>query len=291
MKFEDKKQDKINPDHYKEIMKDQEVLGPGYELERSQFFRHKYQYEIFDNELDKKLKEKDQVNFLTIGIGNLEEPLSFLSVAEKHAQEQEQNIQDILDLKMVDIRDKDEIKTEKNLGKDAFGNIREPDQAYKKSFDIIKTGKNKGEYQFNDNITTYISKKFNDPNKTKLNTPVEEFLNEHGNKKYDFVACNNVLQWLGYNYDNPLKSGAENKKEKNFQEFYQNIKKITDLVEPNGLLFIELPKSNMLKIINKVPEFKDKFEKIKKFTYRRKLTEQEKLLAKTKPDKEIKKTN
>lgn len=259
-------------------------------LDRSKFFRFRKDFEILNAELEEIFAgENKKFNFLDIGVGNMEEPLSFLSNIEHIASKKNLKLEDICDFEMVDIRHKEEIEMKVGLGKrvelGAFlteeqkGNKEKkpvmPPSGYEDFFDFSEED---GEYQFKEEVQTYLRDKIKDRSKSHLGLPVENFLQDNPLGKYDFVACNNVLQHLGgiEGYRSPIKDRGMPQEE--YKKYFDVVAKILESVKPGGVIFMHTPIDmtdnkgrGTADIVENLPIFKDNFEQVAVGVFKRKL--------------------
>lgn len=97
---------------YLEVLKEKGDRTVAAKLDRSEFFRFKGDYEVLTGELENILKEKSpHFSFLDIGVGNMEEPLSYLAVIQREAEKRNLKLEEICEFNMVDIRTQEEIKS------------------------------------------------------------------------------------------------------------------------------------------------------------------------------------
>lgn len=124
---------------------------------------------------------------LIVGVANAQEPFSYL--AEIKHLNQNEKLKNIIDLHCVDLKPKiSEQDLERNSYFDGYELI-----FGKTSFET------KNEYsrpKIKSEIFTYLKKVFNNPKKTKWDTPIEEFSASTKDKDFDLISINNVLCYI-----------------------------------------------------------------------------------------------
>ena len=284
----------INSGQYLQELK---VKSDNAQLERSNIFRYPKDNAVLSQEFSEAVQEGRRENVLIIGIGNLEEPLSYMAMAERAGRTQGKPISEIADLTMVDIRPAEEVAPKYGLGKiyesstgiklgGAFmteqtkgqftEKARTPEAEYE---DVFVYNEISGEYEFNDQIKEFVSQNVQNPEKTHFNTPIESYTAKHPNDQYDIVACNNVLQHLGgvSQYKSPFREiGLP---PESYQDYLNVVKGVVNKVKEGGTLIIHTGGStkelspmeeNGDEVLSWIPEFNDQFEQVQKGVYRRK---------------------
>ncbi|MFH1030118.1 MAG: hypothetical protein V1770_02565 [bacterium] len=282
IKIEDKNE-------YLEALKEKGDRTVAAKLDRSEFFRFKGDYEVLTGELENILKEKSpHFSFLDIGVGNMEEPLSYLAVIHYETEKRDHKLEDICEFDMVDIRPKEEIKMKSSLGKGPkFGAFlpeekkspatiepRLPKKGYEHFFEFSEA---KGEYEFKTEVVGYLEKQLNNQDRAHFGIPVENFLRDL-KIRYDFIACNNVLQHLGGidDYRSPVKDKGLPQEE--YKKYFDVASKILNAVKPGGIIFMHTS-GDMTDnegrgtgdIIGDLPFFKENFEQVALGVFRRKV--------------------
>lgn len=245
--------------------------GNAANLHRSEFFRHKEDYDFFIELVNDAIENGKPLKFLEIGVGNMEEPVSFLATA--YANSNGMKLEDIVDMEIVELEKKENRNTNYRLGKKLFFDSPsvKPPKTCENSFSLID-----GEYEVADEIKEYLSRRIDDESKAHFNTPIENFASST-NTKYDVVACNNVLQHMGghESYESPLKNGGQ--KNARYAKYYEELLEILSLVKEGGIIFIHTPSSRTnddggaKKILAQLPSFSDDFEELALEIYRRKI--------------------
>jgi len=236
-------------------------------LDRSEFFRHEKDYVFFIKLVSDAIKNGKPFKFLEIGVGNMEEPVSFLATA--HTNSEGVKLEDLVDMEIVELEKKENRSANYRLGKNLFfDHPIKPPKACESSFSLIN-----GEYEASNEIKEYLLRRIDDESKTHFNTPIENFA-ESTNIKYDVVACNNVLQHLGGQeyYENPLKNNNGD-----YTRYYNELLKILNLLKEGGIIFIHTALSptnkdgGAEKVLTQLPNFSDDFEKLAPGIYRKKI--------------------
>lgn len=267
------------------------------QLERSKIFRYPKDNALLNQEFSEAGKEGRRESVLVIGVGNLEEPLSYMAMAERAGRAQGKSVSEMADLSMVDIRSSAEIVPKYGLGKvyespagvqfgGAFVTEETRDQYTKKARkpnsgyeDIFTYNEQSDEFEFKKEVREFVNQAVRNPEKTHFNTPIESYIEDHPDEQYDIVACNNVLQHLGGSsqYKSPFREAGLPLG--SYEKYFNVVKGIIGKVSPNGLLFIHTGGSvkgfdpvseNGDEVLAWIPEFNDQFERVQKGVYRRK---------------------
>lgn len=242
-------------------------------LDRSEYFRHKKDFELFADEVKKARQEGRKISMLDVGVGNLQEPISYLAAV--FSESAGKKIDDLVDLEIVEIRDRESLKEKYSLGKQMFS----PDKPvqpkmYKDSFVLVE-----GQYVPQPEIKEYLEQRLSDQTKSHFGTAIENF-SRAAKTQYDVVSCNNVLQHLGgtEGYWSPFKNASQN----NFERYYEEVRRIMHLVKEGGIIFLHTPapgnqldtKSKGTSVILKnIPELSEEFDEVVPGVYRRKVSQ------------------
>jgi len=233
-------------------LKELKLKSPSAKLDRSEFFRYPEDQDVIQQTVNERIGQGQITRFLDIGVGNMEEPLSYLVAAQKSAKTYNLPLADAVDLELIDIRPKNEVNVKYGLGKSsesglgkAFMSDKEWTNVSKKPImprpnhvDSFELSADSGEYEFSDEIKHYIDQRMSDPSKAKFNQSIEEYIQNYSGEGYDVVACNNVLQHLGglTHYNSPFKDRGQ--AVENYQRYFQVVDGILNLVKPGGIAII-----------------------------------------------------
>lgn len=162
-----------------------------------------------------------QRSMLIIGIGRSQEPFSYMASIKGIIQNRKLNKN--VDLYTVDLQSKPEYnELKKNSFCDLFDYEKFPKYAEdgfikdtgfshpeKKKTDYVlnpieeyllmlnKKNKEKtSHYRVNDEIFDFVNSTYNNPEKSKWESPVQEVITEYPNEKFDIVSANNVLPYI-----------------------------------------------------------------------------------------------
>lgn len=216
------------------------------DLNRSDFFRNQRSYEAFLDLIEKQ----DDSFLLIIGLGRLEEILGYLSTYYN-----QKTTFDWLDVTLMDVQEKEDfLDYAKNsetysLGKNFLGTQRTPPSYTKDAFEEHISGvfvakniiKQKVEdlVQNNSYFTTAIDEK-------------SEVLSTIAERKYDFISCNNVFQYV-----------AEEKLE-------ATIHRLIDLLNPNWIISCKTQEvTRMPLVIKYIKSHSAKWESFAKGIYKK----------------------
>ncbi len=206
-------------------------------------------------------RENQPLSVLEIGVGNMQEPVSYLRAIEQESREEEVALRDAVDLEIVEIRSRSDLDLshagiEPSL--DLSGRARRLEK---------------------EEIREYIKELVDNPEKSHFNTSIEEYLQESADKRYQVVACNNVLQHMGgiEGYKSPFKN--KDATEEDLKMYYSVVEGIVNKVEPGGLLIIHTDGSDGDQfdvksgkapehILKKIPIFAE-FDKVAEGIFRR----------------------
>lgn len=226
-------------------------------LDRSHFFRYPQDTEALQNEISVIVNVDKKAKILEVGVGNLEEPLSYLAALYTHLSGTGKSLDESIDLTMVELRSRSDVgPTNKGYGKtykdpgsqakigaafltpDQRGAYQafplEPPKDLKGAFQLSAAS---GEYEFHPDIVLFLEKQLADQSHAYFETPLENYLGSHQDR-YDVVACNNVLQHLGGRgaYPTPLKDRFTPRSK--METFYGVVTSVLDRVGPGGLLIM-----------------------------------------------------
>ncbi len=168
-------------------------------------------------------KENKMRNMLIIGIGESQEPFSYLASIKSILEEKPLNKN--LDLHTIDLQSKPDNKTiwehafydgyydykkVPPFGKGSFVKDRQyPEDEivsnntyypYPLMFKIKKQNEHKQkeilDYRVNDEILGFLKETYNNPSKSHWDSPVQEVIKELPSEKFDVVSANNVIPYI-----------------------------------------------------------------------------------------------
>lgn len=172
---------------------------------------------------------------LVVGVGEAQEPLSYLAVIKDMYKNKP--LKSVVDLHCVDLQDK---ITNKTLDKYyAFMDENESPKFAEESFENVSKNPRKKLFKVKSEILEYLKKVFNNPEKTKWETKIQDFAIACKSKVYDMVSINNVLLYI------------RNKKEK-----IQLIEDLTRIIKENGFLVTDPDEETYMQKILRLQNFK-----------------------------------
>ena len=227
---------KHHPDFY--------TLNKKYELLASNYFRRGGFYgsasekfidvinslKLFFNEEPLNTKTDDKVKMLVGGIGESQEPFSLLATVKSLIGDKK--IDDVLDMHTVDLQGKPGNST---LFKQSFNDSYEPrfvqssfiaDDGTKYGAPLYKT------HRVKDDIFKYLSNVYNNPQKAKWKSRLQEAIKEYPDNEFNVVSINNTLGYI------------ENSKVR-----METIKNIYRILKPGGIFISD----------NRTTEYSDVF--------------------------------
>lgn len=190
---------KAHPDFYK--------LARDYEVTASNYFRRGPCYGSPDERyIDivntfKKLfsqnKERKPIKILIVGIGNSQEPFSYLATIKEIIGNKK--LSEVLDLHIIDLQSKP--KEKQLFDNSYYDQWNRPEFA---SSSFIKDPKEfstygikySREYRVNDEIFEFLKSTYNDKTKSKWDTRVQDGIKEYENNSFDIISINNTLGYL-----------------------------------------------------------------------------------------------
>ena len=136
---------------------------------------------------------------LIVGIGNSQEPFSYLSVINNMG---EKSLSKKLDLYTVDMQSKPE---KSKLFADSFydgfeqppmyakdGFIEDPDWYKYKGLHTYHNRK----YRVKDDIFNYLNKTYNNPAKSQWDTRIQDVIEEYPDNSFDVISANNTIGYM-----------------------------------------------------------------------------------------------
>lgn len=244
-------------------------------LDRSEFFRHRKDFQTFARIVEKHNRDDGPLKLLVIGVGNMEEPISLLAVAQEKLGDGK--LDEDIDMEIVEIRSRNEVSPRYRLGRQLFMAAPVQPQCCPDSFVLVD-----GEYEPVPEIKDYLTRATENDARAHFGTPVENYTRTNPGQ-FDVVCCNNVIQHLGgiEGYSSPYKSVPG---EQTHARYYQELSRILNLVKVGGVIFLHAPspgdkfdtKSKGTRIIlAEVPTFNEEFEEIMPAVYRRRTKAEE----------------
>lgn len=225
---------------------DFDILEKKYDVTASSFFRRGPIYgganeqfidvlnifkELFSEKNDKPKK------MLLAGIGNSQEPFSYLAVIKSLTKGQ--NLSDVLDLNIVDLQSQPE---KEQLFRNSYYDAGyQPKFAFSSFvYDHSENDISFSRYRIKDDIFEYLNSTYKDKNKSKFDSRIQEAILECKNEEYDVISINNTLPYIK----------DENERIKTTQNVHRILKQ--------GGIYITDPLLNFLEEAN----ISDKFQKI-----------------------------
>ena len=214
-----------------------------------------------------------QKQMLIVGIGNSQEPFSYLASIKGIIGNK--SLKQAIDLYTVDLQSKPE---EKQLKENAFSDLLDyekfPEYAEKgfvkdnydrwlgvnnneKSYTPIElflkiktANKEPSRYRVNDEIFNLVKNTYNNPEKSKWDSRIQETIQTYPENKFDIISANNVLGYINSDY-----------------EYLQTLKHIKRTIKHGGY-FITDPYDFLFK--EYCADFLNNFEKIYEGIYKKK---------------------
>lgn len=179
-------------------------LSQNYGITASSYFRRGPAYGCADENFQdiinifKKIFHKIEkpLKMLIVGIGNSQEPFSYLATIKDIINNKE--INDVLDLNIVDLQSKpDKNKLFKNS---YFEYSHVPDFAQSSFVKDIKPNivynTITGYYRVKDDIFNYLNKTYSNNNKSKWSSRIQESIVDFNNSEFDIISINNTLGYI-----------------------------------------------------------------------------------------------
>ena len=184
---------------------------------------------IFFNDNTLPSIKDNKVKMLVGGIGESQEPFSLLATIKYLIGKE--NINDVLDMYTVDLQGKPQKNT---LFKQSFYSIWEPrfvkssfvtDDATKYDLPEYKT------YRVSDDIYEYLLNTYNNPEKSKWKSRIQDTLKEYPDEEFDIISINNTLGYI-----------------RNTNELADSVENIYRTLKPVGIFISD----NRLRLYNKI---------------------------------------
>ncbi len=259
-------------------------------IDRSKFFRYPQDLLVIESEAERILKTPWKLDMLEIGVGNLEESVSYVGAVGRAAAKSGKSIEDALTLSMVELRKRSDVQARYSLGKQPTQGVGlaflsdaqkqttplKPISPPPGTEDLFTLSTQSGEYEFRGDIRAMVDTTMNDPAHSSFGTPVEEFLVQN-RRQYDVVACNNVLQHMGgiEGYDSPYKNPG--KPMEAYTLYLKHLLRLLESVRPGGVLILHTDGSTIsdtkgratATVVSLIDGFSQQFEEISPGIFRR----------------------
>ncbi len=162
-------------------------------------------------------------SMLIVGIGSSQEPFSYLATIKELIKNKK--LTDKLDLQTVDLQAKPTKQNLRNCSHYSGYWSNEPEFAkssfvtYAQIYDniVLKKG-----FRVNDEIFNYLYKTYNNPQKSKWATRIQEEIKNYKNETFDTISINNVLGYIT-----------------NDDEYYETIRNLPRIVKPEGYIIAD----------------------------------------------------
>lgn len=185
------------------------------DIRTSNYFRMYGGFEGIINALKLVYGRIPRPKILIVGVGRAQEPFSILAVIKNMFKGKP--IESSVDLNCVDLQPK--ISGEKLKEYSILDSWNTPDLA-PEAFEQFRKNENTRfeSYRIKSELVRYLGDVFNDPNKTKWDTKIQDFSAACADNTYDVVSMNNVLDYI-----------TDSEKE-------MVIKNLGRMIKPNGIL-------------------------------------------------------
>lgn len=196
----------VKPKHHPDFYK---LRNEGYEILASNYFRRGGAYGSPSDEFVDVIKamrvilksglisfyKDNKVKMLIGGIGESQEPFSLLATAKSIMGEE--NMSDYLDTYIVDLQTQPGKDT---LFKQSYYDSCQEPKFVKTSFieDLNKNDElpSYRKYRVTDDIFEYLLNTYNNSEKSKWRTRIQDALNEYPDEEFDIVSINNTLMYI-----------------------------------------------------------------------------------------------
>ena len=181
-------------------------------------------YDVFKSSPEKK-------SMLIGGIGDSQEPFSLLAVIKNITKKP---LDEVLDLHIVDIKDKPDSKL--LFQQSYYDGLHAPLFAKNSFIETKKYRKLFGlepKYRVDDEIYDYLKKTYDDAQKSKWETRIQDAVKEYPNEKFNIVSINNVLQYID-----------------NLSIIKTTLKNVVRTMKPKGVFFTDTFESTKDTLIN-----------------------------------------
>lgn len=170
---------------FKKLLEENSITGPL----TSGFFRNEMgrKYEDVIAALKMSINSEQPTKMLIVGVGEAQEPFSYLAVLKD--LQQDKSLDEIVDLNCVDIQPQ---MSNQELRQYACLEKAETPKFALKSFEQT----NEGLYKVKENFIEYLQRTFNDKSKTHWNTSVNEYTANCPREKYNLISMNHVLMYI-----------------------------------------------------------------------------------------------
>lgn len=190
-----------------------EYLGPQISL----YFRKGFKRSFNDivNAIRTVMTIQQLPKILIVGVGKAQEPLSYLAVIQNMFKFKP--IESLVDLNCVDFQPK--ISDEKLAEYSKYPLKTVPEYA---SGGFVSTNDVYHPNVFKPEITQYLKNIFNNPNKSRWNTKIEDFAEICPKETYNIISINNVLMYI-----------------KNHDAVIRTLENIAGMLKVNGVLITD----------------------------------------------------
>jgi len=215
-----------------------------YEVRASNYFRRgqfygsqKEEFKDVVNAIKLVMSENKKPKILIAGVGEAQEPFSFLAVIKD--QLGWKPLKDAIELNCVDLQPK---ISNGALNSYSYLDCVESPLFAKKSFDYITQPEYKSyfHYKAKPEIFDYLKEVFNNPEKTKWDTKIEEFAAISPEKSYNMISINNTLGYI--EETNAVKTTMEN---------------ISKMLKKDGILITDIYDAFYKETFNCLKDFKN----------------------------------
>lgn len=169
------------------------------------YFRRGQWYDFANKDLFKQVVDIFQKVFeetkrpkgmLIVGVADSQEPFSYLAVINEIAKKQNKRLEDIIDLHTVDLQRKPwDIK----IRKDSFFDAGCKPPFAESSFYYDRDWHGKSimyHWRVKKHICDYLENTYNNPQKSKWDTRIQDVANSYNNESLDIISINNVLGYI-----------------------------------------------------------------------------------------------
>lgn len=210
--------------------------GPMYGSPTEEFSDIIYAFnEIFSN------KQQLPKSVLIAGIGDSQEPFSYLATIKDMFKNK--YLKKVVDLNIVDLQSK---PSHKKLVESSYWDFAGTPWFAQDGFIVEKNHKSSfwNRYKVNDEIFNYLENTYNNPKKSKWETPIQQAIIDYPNESFDIISINNTL---GYIEDLGI-----------IKEVQRNVYRI---LKPNGIFITDPHRAK--------PEFHENYIEIKPGIYQK----------------------
>lgn len=141
-----------------------------------------------------KHRPNNQKNMLIVGIGSSQEPFSYLAVIKNAIKGRD--LRKSLNMQIVDMQSKPDSRS--LFVNSFFDSPRYPMYAGQSFiYDIRNRGLfEKCHYRVKDDIFKFVQETYDNPNKAKWDTRIQDVAKDYPSEKFDIISANNVLPYI-----------------------------------------------------------------------------------------------